>query len=165
MSEAQWSRRDLLRSGVSASLGAIMHANPSTRTPHSPAVPSGLADEYYKYDGLGLAELIAKKQLTPLELLNAVRQRVELLNPKLNALCHLFYDKAEAQIDQELGTGPFRGVPFVLKDLGMYLTGTITSAGSRVWKNNVANFDSTLVSRYKKAGLVILANRTRRNLG
>ena len=165
MSKAQWSRRDLLKSGVSASLGAIMHANPSTRTLYSPAVPSGLADEYHKYDGLGLAELIAKKQVTPLELLTAVRQRVELLNPKLNALCHLFFDKAEVQIDQKLGTGPFRGVPFVLKDLGMYLTGTITSAGSRVWKNNVASFDSTLVSRYKKAGLVIFGKSNSPELG
>ena len=78
MSKAQWSRRDLLKSGVSASLGAITHPNPSTRTLHSPAVPSGLADEYHKYDGLGLAELIAKKQVTPLDLLTAVRQRVEL---------------------------------------------------------------------------------------
>jgi Asp-tRNA(Asn)/Glu-tRNA(Gln) amidotransferase A subunit family amidase len=165
MSEGQWNRRDLLKSGVSASLGAMMHANPSTRTLRSPAVPSGLADEYPKYDGLGLAELIAKKQVTPLELLTAVRQRVELLNPKLSALCHLFFDQAEAQIDQKLGTGQFRGVPFVLKDLGMYLTGTITSAGSRVWKNNVANFDSTLVSRYKKAGLVIFGKSNSPELG
>jgi Asp-tRNA(Asn)/Glu-tRNA(Gln) amidotransferase A subunit family amidase len=124
-----------------------------------------LTHEYHKYDGLGLAELIIKKQVTPLELLTAVRQRVELLNPKLNALCHLFFDKAEAQIDRGLGTGPFRGVPFVLKDLGMYLTGTITSAGSRVWKNNVATFDSTLVSRYKEAGLVIFGKSNSPELG
>jgi amidase/6-aminohexanoate-cyclic-dimer hydrolase len=124
-----------------------------------------LADEYRKYDGLGLAELVAQKQVTPLELLTAVRQRVELLNPKLNALCHLFFDKAVAQIDQKLGTGPFRGVPFVLKDLGLYLADTITSAGSRVWKNNVANFDSTLVSRYRKAGLVIFGKSNSPELG
>ena len=62
----------------------------STRALNTSAASSGLALEYQKYDGLGLAELIAKKQISPLELLNAVRQRVELLNPKLNALCHLF---------------------------------------------------------------------------
>lgn len=142
-----------------------MDANPSARTLISSAVPFGSADEYQKYDGLGLADLIEKKQITPLELLTAVRQRVELLNPKLNALCHLFFDKAEAQIDRGLETGPFRGVPFVLKDLGMYLTGTVTSAGCRVWKNNVANFDSTLVSRYKKAGLVIFGKSNSPELG
>jgi len=115
----------------------------------------GLAGEYPNYDGLGLAALIAGKQITPLELQAAVRQRVEALNPKLNALCHVFFEKAEAQIHGNLGTGPFHGVPFVLKDLSLSLSGTITSGGSRVWKNNIAMFDSTLVSRYKQAGLVI----------
>jgi amidase len=126
---------------------------------------SGLAAEYVNYDGLGLAELIVKKKITPLELLNAVRERVEVFNPRLNALCHLFFDKAEAQINQGLGSGPFRGVPFVLKDLNQYLVGTITSAGSRIWKNSVADFDSTLVQRYKQAGLVIFGKTNSPELG
>lgn len=126
---------------------------------------SGLAREYDQYDGLGLAELIAKKQITPLELLNAVRERVEVVNPKLNPLCHLFFDKAEAQIHENFGAGPFRGVPFVLKDLGIYLKGTITSAGGRVWKDDVADLDSTLVTRYKQAGLVIFGKTNSPELG
>jgi amidase len=126
---------------------------------------SGLVAEYGNYDGLGLAGLIAKEEISPLELLRAVRQRVDALNPKLNALCHLFFDKAEAQISQGLGIGPFRGVPFVLKDVGQYLAGTITSAGSRIWKNSVANFDSTLVERYKQAGLVIFGKTNSPELG
>ena len=112
----------------------IVSAYPSSHTGSNPSVRlSGLALEYENYDGLGLADLIAKKKISPLELLNAVRQRVELLNPKLNALCHLFFDKAEAQINENLGSGPFRGVPFALKDLGMYLAGTI--CGSRKSRN------------------------------
>lgn len=126
---------------------------------------SGLAAEYGNYDGLGLAELMAKKQISPLELLHAVHERVEVLNPKLNALCHLFFDKAEAQIKQCPQEAPFSGVPFVLKDLGQYLTGTITSAGSRVWANNVADFDSTLVKRYKQAGLIIFGKTASPELG
>jgi len=126
---------------------------------------SGLAAEYGNYDGLGLAELIAKKQISPLELLSAVRQRVDALNPKLNAMCHLFFDQAEAQIKEGLATGPFRGVPFALKDIGQYLAGTITSAGSRIWRNSVADFDSTLVERYKQAGLVIFAKTNSPELG
>jgi amidase/6-aminohexanoate-cyclic-dimer hydrolase len=139
-------------------LGAVIVSAYSSRFETGPDAStrlSGLAQEYEDYDGLGLADLIARKKISALELLDAVRQRAELLNPRLNALCHLFFDKAEAQINENLGTGPFRGVPFVLKDLSVYLTGTITSGGSRVWKNNVAEFDSTLVSRYKRAGLVI----------
>ena len=164
MSESPLSRRDLLKRGVSAGLGAMLSTS-STRAINTSAASSGLALEYQKYDGLGLAELIAKKQISPLELLNAVRQRVELLNPKLNALCHLFFDKPEAQINENLGSGPFRGVPFALKDLGMYLAGTITSAGSRVWKTSVAEFDSTLVTRYKQAGLVIFGKTNSPELG
>lgn len=166
MSESQLSRRDLLKRGLTASLGAALSTYTSSiRAQSISATSSGLTLEYGKYDGLGLAELITKKQISPLELLNAVRQRVELLNPKLNAVCHLFFDKAEAQINEKLGSGPFRGVPFALKDLGTYLTGTITSAGSRVWKTSVAEFDSTLVTRYKQAGLVIFGKTNSPELG
>ena len=158
MRETQWTRRSLLKRNAATGLGAVIVSADSSRSqtgPHASTGLSGLAQEYEDYDGLGLADLIARKKISALELLHAVRQRAELWNPKLNALCHLFFDKAEAQINENLGSGPFRGVPFVLKDLGVYLAGTITSGGSRVWKNNVAEFDSTLVSRYKQAGLVI----------
>ncbi len=126
---------------------------------------SGLAAEYDRYDALGLASLIAKKQITPLELLAAVRQRLEAINPKINAVCHIFFDKAEEQIKRGLPAGPLAGVPFALKDLGQYLRGTITSAGSRVWKDSVAEFDSTTVARYKQAGLVIFGKTTSPELG
>jgi amidase len=126
---------------------------------------SGLAAEYDKYDALGLAELIAKKQITPLELLEAVRRRVEAVNPKINAFCQLFFDRAEAEIKQGLPAGPLHGVPFALKDLGQYLAGTVTSAGSRIWKDAVADFDSTLVTRYKQAGLVIFGKTTSPEFG
>jgi amidase/6-aminohexanoate-cyclic-dimer hydrolase len=126
---------------------------------------SGLAAEYDKYDALGLAELIAKKEITSLELLNAVHQRVEAINPKLNAFSRLFFERAEDQIKQGLPAGPLRGVPFALKDLGQYLQGTITSAGSRVWKDAVAESDSTLVERYKQAGLIIFGKTTTPELG
>jgi amidase/6-aminohexanoate-cyclic-dimer hydrolase len=145
-------RREMIRSAVAAGAGLAV------------GNLTGLAAEYDRYDAVGLARLIAGKQITPMELLAAVRQKVEALNPKLNAFCHLFFDKAEAQIKAGLA-GPLAGVPFALKDLGQYLSGTITSAGSRVWKDSVANFDSTLVARYKKAGLVILGKTTSPELG
>jgi amidase len=126
---------------------------------------TGLPSEYDKYDALGLAELIAKKEITPAELLDAVRQRVEAINPKINAFSHLFFDKAAEQIQAELSQGPFHGVPFALKDLSQYLKGTITSGGGRVWKDQVADYDSTLVTRYKKAGLVIFGKTTSPELG
>ena len=146
-------RREMIKTSAAAGAGLVLGSL------------SGLAAEYDNHDALGLAELIARKEIAPLDLLTAVRQRVELLAPKLNAFCHLFFDKAEAQIKAGLPPGPFRGVPFALKDLGQYLTGTITSVGSRVWKNSVANYDSTLVTRYKNAGLVIFGKTTSPELG
>jgi amidase len=148
---------------LTASLGLSTFS--SARLANASLEFSGWAAEYPSYDGLGLAGLIAKKKISPLELLNAVRQRVDAFNPKLNACCHLFFDKAEAQISEGLGAGPFRGVPFVLKDIGQHLGGTITSAGSRIWKDSVAQSDSTLVERYKQAGLVIFGKTNSPELG
>jgi amidase len=126
---------------------------------------TGLPSEYDKYDALGLAGLIAKKEIASAELLDAVRQRVEEINPKINAFSQLFFDKAAEQIQAGMGDGPFQGVPFALKDLGQYLEGTITSAGGRIWKDRVADYDSTLVTRYKQAGLVIFGKTTSPELG
>src|SRR5262245_17112554 len=126
---------------------------------------TGLPSEYDKYDALGLAGLIAKKEIASAELLDAVRQRVEEINPKINAFSQLFFDKAAEQIQSGLGEGPFQGVPFALKDLGEFLEGTITSAGGRIWKDQTADYDSTLVTRYKQAGLVIFGKTTTPELG
>ena len=147
-------RREMIKTSAAAGVGATLTGS-----------FTGLAAEYARYDAMGLAELIAKKQVTPSELLDAVRQRVEALNPKLNAFCHLFFDKAEARIKSGLPAGPFRGVPFALKDIGVHLAGTITSSGSRVWKDYRPDFDSTLVSRYKRAGLVIFGKTNSPELG
>jgi len=161
----------MLELGAAATVGAIVNTmdQPSIDAAiagNSPHIAlSGIAAEYHQYDGLGLASLVAKKQITPMELLNAVRQRLEAINPKINAVAHAFFDKAEAQIKHGLPSGPFTGVPFVLKDLGQQMAGTITSYGSRLFKDNVPDFDSTLVKRYKQAGLVIFAKTTSPELG
>jgi len=171
MNNNQISRRQLLELGAAAAVGAIVKTidqpaiHASTDSLNEPPRLSGLAAEYDQYDGLGLAALVAKRQVTPLELLNAVKRRLEAINPKLNATAQVFFGKAEAQIKQGLPDGPFRGVPFVLKDLGQQLAGTITSYGSRVFKDNTPDFDSTLVTRYKQAGLVIFAKTTSPEFG
>lgn len=166
MNEKRLSRRDLLKSGAAVGITPFLKIGsfyPDTKSQSS--TMTGLAKQYTDYDALGLAALIAAKQISPRELLNAVRQRVDALNPKLNAFCHLFFDKAEVQIKDRLGTGAFYGVPFALKDVGQYLSGTITSAGSRLFKNDVAGFDSTLASRHKRAGLVIFGKTNCPELG
>src|SRR5437660_4672630 len=119
MNKNQISRREILELGASATLGAIVSTieQPSSRatanTLTQPATLSGLAAEYDQYDGLGLAALVVKRQVTALELLNAARQRLEAVNPKINAVAEVFFDKAENQIKSGLPRGPFTGVPFV----------------------------------------------------
>jgi amidase len=161
------SRRELLaRLAAAGALAPLMSLERGVRSAGGAPLPfSGLAAEYDRHDGLGLAELIAKKQISPLELLQAVRARVERLNPKVNAFCQLFFEKAELQIKQGLPQGPFRGVPFALKDLGQHLAGTVTSSGSRAFKDYTPDFDSTLVARYKNAGLVIFGKTTTPEVG
>lgn len=111
--------------------------------------------DYDKYDGLGLAELVAKREVKPEELLDEAIARTEKINPKINAVVLKHYDEARAQITRGLPEGPYKGVPFLLKDLHLLLDGTITSFGSAAFKTNKADHNSTLTDRYLAAGLVI----------
>jgi amidase len=113
------------------------------------------ADDYERFDGLGLAELINSRQVSALELLNAAIQRVEQRNPTINAVVNRLFDEAKADIDRGLPSGLFTGVPYLLKDLGVSYAGTVTSAGSGLLRNAVADHDSEMVARLKRAGLVI----------
>ena len=147
-----FTRRELVRTVAAAASGLAVTSK-------------GIAAEYQQYDGLGLAQLITTKQITPLELLNAVHVRSEAVNAKLSALCQQFFDKAEAQVREGLPNGPFRGVPFVLKDLNHQLAGTPTTYASRLFKDSAYDSDSTLVTRYKQAGLVIFGKSTTPEMG
>ena len=73
--------------------------------------------EYERYDGLGLAGLVQARHVTPEELLEAAIARVEARNPLVNALTMPLYDLARRAIGAGLPDGPFRGVPFLMKDL------------------------------------------------
>ena len=93
---------------------------------------SAFAD-YESHDGLGLADLVAKGEVTPGELLDAAIERIEARNPALNAVVYTWYDEARAAISAGLPEGPFRGVPFLLKDLYAYFAGQPISNGSRLF--------------------------------
>jgi amidase len=117
------------------------------------------------YDGIGLADLVRRKQASAAELLDWAIGNAEAVNPKLNFLAHKHYEAAKAHIRTGLPTGPFTGVPFLLKDLGVALAGTVTSNGSLIFKDRVAEVDCELVLRYKRAGLVIFGKTTSPEFG
>ena len=112
--------------------------------------------EYDKYDGIGLAELVKNKEISAAELCEEAIARIERVNPALNAVVTPMYDLARESVQAPLPDGPFSGVPFLLKDLLGDFAGVPQTMGSRACKNYVPPWDSELVKRYKKAGLVIL---------
>ncbi|WP_266064860.1 amidase [Brucella intermedia] len=115
-----------------------------------------ISSSYDNYDATDLAELVSSKEVSALELLDATIEKIEELNPVINAVVHKFYDKARAQIEAGLPDGPFSGVPFTLKDIGADYEGTPCWQGSRLFQSHVSRSNSTLVNRYLSAGLVIL---------
>lgn len=112
--------------------------------------------EYEQHDGMGLARLIAAGEVSAAEVLAAAIERIEARNPRLNAVIHRMDDLARAAVDAGLSSGPLAGVPFLLKDLGLFLAGRPLSNGSRLFRDFVPPHDATLVSRYKAAGLLLL---------
>jgi Asp-tRNA(Asn)/Glu-tRNA(Gln) amidotransferase A subunit family amidase len=122
-------------------------------------------DNYEAFDAVGLAELVARREVSPAELLEATISRVEALNPKLNAVVTPLYEEARASLEAGLPEGPLRGVPFLLKDLGVHYAGSRMTSGSRFFEDFVSDHDSELTARYKRAGLVVLGRTATPELG
>lgn len=112
--------------------------------------------EYAEYDGLGLAELVRGGHVTPAELTEAAIARVEAHNGQLNAVVHKGSDEARATAAGDLPDGPFRGVPFLIKDLGLQVKGWPRTSASRFAQIAADDEDSELTRRYRRAGTVLL---------
>ncbi len=110
---------------------------------------------YDRHDGLGLAELVRKKQISAAELLDEAISRADRLNPALNAIITRIDDTARSAAKSGLPDGPFAGVPFLVKDLGPLLAGVPMQMGSRSMKGYMPNRDSELTRRFKATGLNI----------
>jgi len=121
--------------------------------------------EYEQYDGLGLAELVRRKEVTALELVEAAIDRIETHNPTINAVVHTMYDIAHEQAEGGTGDGPFAGVPMLLKDLLAGCAGQPLRNGSRFFRDHVPERDSELVRRYRDAGLIVLGKTNTPELG
>jgi amidase len=113
-------------------------------------------DDYSNYDGLGLADLVARKEVSPAELVEAAIERVERHNPSLNAVVYKGYEDARKAAQGPLPDGPFKGVPFLIKDLGMPVAGWPRSSGSRFAQHMVDQADGGLTRRYREAGVIPL---------
>ena len=121
--------------------------------------------DYPRYDGMGLASLVARGELHPTELLEEALRRAEAVNPRLGAMVLTMEEEARRQIAQGETTGPLGGVPFALKDLRAQYAGTPASSGSRFFAGSVADYDTETVRRHRAAGLVIFGKTKTPELG
>ncbi len=113
-------------------------------------------DEYVKLDAMAMAERVQRGEVTPQTLLELASARAEAVNGRLNALIHPLHDHARAQIEAGL-SGPLAGVPMLAKDLFQEMKDAPHHMGNQALKarNATSSFDSTLVERWKAAGLVL----------
>lgn len=128
---------------------------------------STLADDTRWMDAVDQAALVDNGEVTPLELLEAAIERIERTDPALNAVVIRWFDHARDTARTDLPDGPFRGVPFLIKDLFAGYAGQRISNGNRALKNEsaISDADTTLVSRFRGAGLVIAGRTNSPELG
>src|SRR5258708_17270401 len=112
--------------------------------------------EYAKYDGLGLAHLVRRGEVSPLELVEEAIARIERHNPKLNAIVFKAYDQARAAAKSKLPDGPFRGVPFLIKDIGMEVAGWPLTNGGAPLEDYLSQNAAQLTHPHPDAGAVLL---------
>jgi len=115
-----------------------------------------LSDDLAFLDATAQAELVLKREVQPIELVEAAIERIERLNPTINAVILRMYDYAREAAAGELQNGPFAGVPFLLKDIFAFFAGYRVTHGSKLMQNFVPDHDSELVVRLKRAGVIIL---------
>jgi len=115
--------------------------------------------EYADYDGLGLAQLIADKQVSAAELADCARRAVAQKNPALNAVLSTVENQAYAE------DGPFKGVPFLIKELIVQAEGALSRAGCRATPEVPAAGDSNLMQRFRQAGLQLVGTTQTPEMG
>jgi amidase len=116
-------------------------------------------NELATMDATAQAELVRRRELTPLELVDAAIARIERLNPKLNAVITPLFDEARAAAaSRDLPSGPFSGVPFLLKDIGAMQKGQPYYMGNRALRDAryKSPADTPLGARFRAAGFITL---------
>ena len=116
-----------------------------------------LPREYACYDALGLGQLISSGEITRGELIDVCQTIIEGLDGKLNAVVSRHFDQARAWADDYASCAPFFGTPFGAKEEGAYYSGIASGASSKLITPYDPKYDTNFVTRYKKAGLNLVA--------
>jgi amidase len=112
--------------------------------------------EYVKYDGLGLAELVRRRDVHPAELVETAIARAEAINLSLNFMVFADFERARAAAKHSGVAGPFAGVPMFLKDILAFAEGMPSRQASRFIPPIPSPADSILTARFRKAGFIPL---------
>ena len=126
-----------------------------------------MANDLTWLDATASAELVRNGRASPAELVAAAIERIEAVNPKINAVIHERFEQARLDATGALPDGPFRGVPIVIKDLATPAAGEPTHWGTRALRDfgYVADHDSVLVQKLRAAGFVTVGRTNTPELG
>jgi amidase/6-aminohexanoate-cyclic-dimer hydrolase len=119
-----------------------------------------MLEDFGCHDATDMAALVARRDVTPGELLDRALEKVAALNPLLNAVVLMQENVARRSIAQGLPRGPFRGVPFLLKDLGCEAVNFPSHNGSRLLANTRYGRDSAIFQRIRDTGVVTFGRTT-----
>lgn len=122
-------------------------------------------EEYLGHDATALADLVAQQHVTPAELLALARERTRQVNPRLNAVVADLGEVADQRAADPQLSGPFAGVPFLIKDLMQEYAGFPMSYGSRALAEDVAPRHALVTERFLAAGLVVFGRTNTPELG
>ena len=112
--------------------------------------------EYAAHDACGLADLVRTRRVSPRELAGAAARAIDAVNPRVNAVVETYADRIGGLDERTLGGGPFRGVPFLIKDFFGHEAGRRIEFGSRLCRGMVSGQDTYLVEMLRAAGVNII---------
>src|SRR6185437_13346085 len=112
--------------------------------------------EYASHDALGIAALVASGQVSPREMAQIAARAIAAVNPQVNAVVETYPDRIEGLDEARLGKGPFRGVPFLIKDVFGHEADRKIEFGSRLCKGMVCEQDTYVAQLFRAAGLNII---------
>lgn len=121
-----------------------------------------MAHQITRFDASKLAEFIRTREISPVEVVRAHLDRIEAINPTINAIVTVAEGAldaaraAEAAVMAGEELGPLHGVPFTVKD-SIDTAGVLTQRGSPIFRGRIPDQDATSVARMKKAGGILLA--------
>lgn len=125
------------------------------------------ADELLGLDATGQAELVSRAEISPIELVDAAAARLAAVNPTLNAVIHPRVERARRSAAERVPEGPFRGVPFLVKDLIAHAADEPFHEGLRALADRAfrEDRDTKLVEMFAAAGLLTIGRTNTSELG